>query len=97
MKQVIQSHPKSRREIIYDKNNKDFVSLVKVNNKLRTITKEYHFIDFFKINCLNDEKCYVCTPDGDLITYDNNHLTKEGAKYFGEHVKEILNKKSLLN
>ena len=96
MKQVIESHPKSRREIIYDKQHKDFISLVKVNNKLRKITKEYHFIDFFKINCLNDEECYVCTPDGDLITYDNNHLTKEGAKYFGEQVKKILNKKNII-
>jgi peptidoglycan/LPS O-acetylase OafA/YrhL len=84
----IPSH--QRAKIFYDQFHPDFKSLLAVNKKLKKISSGKKFIDFFALNCSNTIDCKMCDHDGLLISYDGNHLTKEGASYFGEKIKPLL-------
>lgn len=45
------------------------------------------FVDYEDLACDGTPHCPVATPDGFLISYDNSHLTQEGARYLGEQLK----------
>ena len=54
----------------------------KMNKKLRTILGD-RFIDPYDILCPKGS-CRVKKQDGVILLYDGFHLTREGAKYFGQ-------------
>ena len=53
-----------------------------INKKLRTILGD-RFIDPYDILC-SKGSCRVKKQDGVILLYDGFHLTREGAKYFGQ-------------
>tara|TARA_B100000029_G_C17175800_1_gene815033 strand:- start:104 stop:337 length:234 start_codon:yes stop_codon:yes gene_type:complete len=38
---------------------------------------------------LEKKECDYVTPEGYKIFYDNDHYTREGAKYFGKKIHEM--------
>ena len=54
----------------------------KMNKKIRTILGD-RFIDPYDILCPKGS-CRVKKQDGVILLYDGFHLTREGAKYFGQ-------------
>lgn len=64
---------------------------IKLNERLKELTKDYNFIDVQKIICGgNIHKCKIFDSNGDIKTYDGGHLTKYGARFYGEHLKKSL-------
>ena len=64
---------------------------IKLNERLTELTKDYNFIDVQKIICGgNIHKCKIFDSNGDIKTYDGGHLTKYGARFYGERLKKSL-------
>ena len=61
-----------------------------VNALLRTLLNKDIFIDLQTLICANDFECPLFTPEGDLISHDGSHLTKEGARYVGNRLPQGL-------
>ena len=62
---------------------------IEVNLMLQNILSPYVFVDTQKILCgSNNNICRIFTDDGYLISFDGEHLTKYGAKYFGDKLLE---------
>ena len=59
-----------------------FTMNLKMKNK-----KLSRFLDLHEVVCGKDRGCPVTTPDGHAITYDEVHLTREGAIYIGSKIK----------
>lgn len=57
----------------------------KINSELKGI-KGVEFIDMMRYVCPSDDSCSVLTNDNKPTYYDTSHLTRYGAKYFGEKV-----------
>ena len=55
-----------------------------VNARMRSTLADSGFVDIFSAVCRGEETCPVVAPNGDLISFDGNHLTLEGARYVGE-------------
>lgn len=69
----------------------DFES-IKLNERLKELTKDHKFIDVQSIICGgNIHKCKIFDSNGDIKTYDGGHLTKYGARFYGENLKKSLN------
>ncbi len=67
------------------------------NNIMSKTLPANQFINQEELVCVvNQTKCPLFTPEGDLIAYDGSHLTKEGAKYLGEILFTKSQLKSLL-
>lgn len=46
--------------------------------------KDHEFIDVQELLCGNNEAtCSPFTATGDLISYDGTHLTRDGARFYG--------------
>lgn len=60
----------------------------KVNEMLKEELPESVYVDQFKAICGDDYSCPIFTPDGDLISLDGGHLTKEGAAFIGRSLFE---------
>lgn len=59
---------------------------VRVARKLMSGIQDY--VDLHEIVCGIAKDCPVTTPDGYLISYDSRHLSKEGAMYISELLKQ---------
>ena len=68
----------------------DFQS-IKLNERLKELTKDHIFIDVQTIIC---GEIFInvrfSTQTGDIKTYDGGHLTKYGARFYGEKLKKSL-------
>jgi SGNH domain (fused to AT3 domains) len=61
---------------------------ISINKKMKSSLDKDIFIDVQDILCGdNIERCHPFTSDGFLISYDGTHLTKEGAKFYGEKLR----------
>ena len=54
--------------------------------------KDLNFIDLDIIYC-KDDLCTLFNSKGDLLSFDSIHLTKEGAKFFGDKLSELFLRK----
>ncbi len=55
-----------------------------INKKLSQSLTQAIFIDQHSLICDSNGYCPLFTAEGDLISYDGEHLTKTGAKYVGQ-------------
>ena len=46
------------------------------------------FVDLMQMACGDERDCPLFTSDLNLISYDGSHLTKEGAVYLGQKLRE---------
>ncbi len=57
-----------------------------VIQKMRKNFTHLEYIDIQEIICGSYSNCPIFTPDGDLVSLDGKHLTKQGALYYGSRV-----------
>ncbi|ELE8675264.1 acyltransferase [Escherichia coli] len=57
----------------------------KINEQLKGI-KGVNFIDIMSYVCPDNDYCNILTDNGMPTYYDTSHLTRYGAKYFGEKI-----------
>lgn len=62
-----------------------------LNERLKKLTEGYSFIDVQSLMCGgNIYKCKIFDQQGHIKTYDGGHLTKSGAKFYGNSIKSIV-------
>jgi len=69
------------------------ISLEKINlnKRFKELTKDYSFIDVQTLICGgNVGACKMFDNNGNIKTYDGSHLTKFGAKFYGEKLEKII-------
>ena len=59
----------------------------RANKKMIEIIGEGKFVNIIKVVCGENDTCPQFTPDGHLLSYDGNHLTKNGAVFVGSLLK----------
>ena len=67
-------------------------NVLKINNKLKTLSKELDvkFLDKFEYTCsFKYNFCYGLSEDNKMIFYDYSHLTNDGIRYFGKIISQI--------
>ncbi|HBR68375.1 MAG TPA: hypothetical protein DEA55_03260 [Rhodospirillaceae bacterium] len=87
MQDILSIH--SRQDVILLKKStldKDHMKHVKLAGRLMSDNKDY--IDLHQVICGEGEECPVSTPNGFAISYDGGHLTKEGACYVSDILKD---------
>jgi peptidoglycan/LPS O-acetylase OafA/YrhL len=57
---------------------------LKVNALMRSLLPRDEFLDVSALLCGEGTTCPLFTADGKLISYDGGHLTRDGARYYGE-------------
>lgn len=58
---------------------------INLNDKLKQVAVNYNFIDVQKLMCGgNVRKCKIFDKSGYLKTFDGGHLTREGARFYGQ-------------
>lgn len=62
------------------------VPALPINARLRDKVRSEDFINVQELACGRDRRCPVFTPEGELISHDGLHLTKNGAAYIGDRV-----------
>lgn len=65
-------------------------------NALLAKTRGVTFVDMMKITCPKEKYCNVLTPDLKPIFFDQVHLTREGATFFGGEFMNTLAKAGLV-
>lgn len=64
--------------------------ILEINARLRTALPHGTFVDLQDLMCSPDPaSCGLFTPDGDLISYDGGHLTRDGAEFLGSKLAKI--------
>jgi hypothetical protein len=66
------------------------VSYVELNALMKSSLPEVNFIDASALMCGPANSCALFTSDGKLISFDGQHLTKDGAAYFGKRLAATL-------
>jgi peptidoglycan/LPS O-acetylase OafA/YrhL len=61
---------------------------LQVNELMRSLLPHDIFIDISRLLCGEGTTCPLFTSDGKLISYDGGHLTREGARYYGQKLAE---------
>lgn len=56
-------------------------------NKIMKQKLEMQYLDLLSLTCNKSKECPIATPEGGLISYDGSHLTKDGAIYMGQKIK----------
>ena len=79
---------------VFDDNDmSEYATISKVNDDLSNIAKSLsvEFVDTQYLICRGKPFCsnYI---DGNIISFDGNHLTKHGAKILGASLRNVLNK-----
>jgi hypothetical protein len=79
---------------VFDDNDiSEYATISKVNDDLNNIAKSLsvEFVNTQHLICRGKAFCsnYI---DGNIISYDGNHLTKHGAKILGVSLGNLLNK-----
>lgn len=64
-------------------NNADKEAIL-TNTIMRSTLDEKMFIDTLSKVCSDGNTCDVFTPTNELISFDGDHLTKEGAAFIGQ-------------
>lgn len=80
MKDILRVSPGNRREIRSTMSGEN----MRVNQFMRTVIPEETFIDVTELLCDGGSSCPLFTDVEKLISYDGGHLTKDGARYFGQ-------------
>jgi len=64
--------------------------LILFNEQFKLLSNEVSFIDVQSLMCGgNSKECKLFDSQGYLKTYDGSHLTKSGAQFYGEGIKNI--------
>jgi peptidoglycan/LPS O-acetylase OafA/YrhL len=61
--------------------------IVMVNAYMRQTLPASIYVDTLDLICGSQTRCPTFTENGELISYDGAHLTKAGARYFGEKLQ----------
>jgi len=69
---------------------------LEVNARMRSELPRDIFVDVSQLLCGNGTTCPLFTDDGKLITYDGGHLTREGARYYGQRLAQSAQIRRLL-
>lgn len=56
------------------------------NDIMRQLLQENGFVDLYALFCDREYRCPQFTPDGNLLSVDGGHLTRDGARFLGELV-----------
>ena len=72
------------------------VQHLEVNARMRSELPRDIFVDVSQLLCGNGTTCPLFTDDGKLITYDGGHLTREGARYYGQRLAQSAQIRRLL-
>ncbi len=56
---------------------------VAVNRLMKSTLEPSGFVDVSELLCSSATACHLFTPAGSLIPFDNGHLTRDGAAFFG--------------
>ena len=60
---------------------------LRANQQMKRSLPAETFVDQYALICgQGNNTCPVFTPDGELISFDGGHLTKQGAGYVGERI-----------
>jgi peptidoglycan/LPS O-acetylase OafA/YrhL len=58
-----------------------------INAYMRGTIPPSIYVDTLEVLCASQTRCPAVTEDGELISIDGAHLTKDGARFFGERLK----------
>jgi len=73
-----------KRKALRNPINQKFLSS---NQQLKQRLPPHMFVDQYALICGQGQNtCPVFTPEGELISFDGGHLTKQGASYVGERI-----------
>jgi peptidoglycan/LPS O-acetylase OafA/YrhL len=70
--------------------NPMIASYVELNTSMKSSLPEANFVDVSALLCGPANTCALFTSDGRLISFDGQHLTKDGALYFGKRLAATL-------
>jgi peptidoglycan/LPS O-acetylase OafA/YrhL len=65
-------------------------SYVELNAYMKTSLPAAQFVDVTELLCGRDARCPLFNADGALLTFDGEHLTKDGARYLGSWLSRAL-------
>jgi hypothetical protein len=65
-------------------------SYVEMNTSMKSSLPEDKFIDVSALMCGVANTCALFTSNGKLISFDGQHLTKDGSVYFGKKLAATL-------
>ncbi|MES2188894.1 MAG: acyltransferase family protein [Pseudomonadota bacterium] len=63
---------------------------VAVNRLMKSTLEPSGFVDVSDLLCNSATACHLFTPAGSLIPFDNGHLTRDGAAFFGQRLGTYL-------
>lgn len=73
-----------KRKALRNPINQKFLS---ANQQMKQRVPAHMFVDQYALICGQGQNtCPVFTPNGELISFDGGHLTKQGASYVGERI-----------
>ncbi|RVU85970.1 hypothetical protein EOL70_00525 [Leucothrix sargassi] len=76
--------PMAKRVTLRNPINAQFLS---ANKRLGSSFPALNFVDQYALICgAGQNTCPVFTPEGELISFDGGHLTREGARFVGEKI-----------
>ncbi|MGE3609186.1 MAG: acyltransferase family protein [Bacteriovoracaceae bacterium] len=58
----------------------------RMNNLLQSLSAKFEYLELLKFICDEDKNCRVFTDSGNIIFYDQSHLTPKGARFFGSQL-----------
>jgi hypothetical protein len=65
-------------------------------NALMASTIADGFVDVSKLLCGHGDRCHPFTKEGKLISFDGGHLTKDGARHYGQKLSESAEARKLM-
>ena len=61
---------------------------VNLEIEIKSLLRSKSYISSFEIYCNQKFNCKIFTNNNEIISYDGGHLTKQGAKFFGQKLFE---------
>jgi peptidoglycan/LPS O-acetylase OafA/YrhL len=61
---------------------------VNLEKEIKSLLRSKSYISSFEIYCNQKFNCKIFTNNNEIISYDGGHLTKQGAKFFGQKLFE---------
>jgi peptidoglycan/LPS O-acetylase OafA/YrhL len=71
-------------------------SYVELNESMKSSLPDANFIDVSALMCGSANTCVLFASDGKLISFDGQHLTQDGAAYFGKKLAAVLEARGIV-
>ena len=71
---------------------------IKIDNKLELLAKEHSNVYYYdlKSRLCHENKCRTRTDEGNILMFDDNHLTKHGSDYVLRDFIKLLKEEKVL-